>query len=56
MGNNYNKEYEKPEEEDAYSDYHEMFFVNELFKDSFKFEKVLDKIREAEERESSVRL
>jgi hypothetical protein len=29
------------EELDAFSDYHEMFFVNELFKDNEKFDNLL---------------
>jgi hypothetical protein len=38
VGNNYNKDFEIEEEKNAYSDYHEMFFVDELFKDEERFE------------------
>ncbi len=41
MGNNFDKELEE-EEKVALSDYHEMFFVDELFKDVSKFNDMLD--------------
>ncbi|CDW79969.1 kinase superfamily protein isoform 1 [Stylonychia lemnae] len=45
VGNNYEKEFESVEENETFSDYHEMFFVNELFKDNKRFESLLFRIR-----------
>lgn len=40
--NNYSNDYE--DEREINSDIHEMFFVNELFQDDVKFERVLNQI------------
>lgn len=53
VGQHFNEDYFElsDEEQNAFSDYHEMFFVNELLKDELKFEKVLAKLRKKEKKQ-----